>query len=103
MKNRNIHTGKYDLKIEIHEIAKAKLFTNKQNKQCLEEIPKNSTGLAMQLEGNTELVSSLEDFIPVSARISVANVLLYACYLPVICFYALTEEDFQYLLVSYVV
>ena len=54
MENRNIHTGKYDLKTEIHEIAKAKLFTNKQ---CLAEIPKNSTGLAMQLEGNTELVS----------------------------------------------
>ena len=29
----------------------------------------------------------------VSARIIAANVLLYGCYLRVICFYALTEED----------
>ena len=64
----NIHTRNYDEKIEIHEIAKAKLsvcccpevcrlnnnsvtIINKQNKQCSAEIPKNSTRPAMQLEG----------------------------------------------------
>ena len=108
----NIHTGKYDQKIEIHEIAKAKLsvcclqevrllnnnsvvITNKQNKQSSAKIPKNSTGPTLQLKGNTELVSPLKETIPEIARIIVANALLYGCYLRVICFYALAEEDFD--------
>ena len=73
----NIHKENYDQKIEIHEVAKAKLsvcflqevrrlnnnsviIKNKQGKQCSVKITKNSYGPAMQLEGNTELVSPLE-------------------------------------------
>ena len=54
----------------------------------------------MQLKGNTELVSPLvdkgieiEEIILMSARIIVANVLLYGCSLRVICCYAPTEEE----------
>ena len=69
----NIHKGNYDQKIEIHEVAKAKLsvcflqevrrlndnsviIKSKQGKQCSLKITKNSYGPAMQLEGNTELL-----------------------------------------------
>ena len=69
------------------------IITNKQKEQCSAKIPTNSTGPAMQLKRNTELVSPLEEIIPVSARIIGANVLLYGCYLRVICCYGLTEED----------
>ena len=105
-----IHTGKYDQKIEIHEIAKAKfsvyclpevrclkinwvIITNKQNKQFSMKVPKNSTGPTMQLKGNTELVSPLKEIIRESAKIIVTNVLLHGCYLQVFCFYALAEEE----------
>ena len=71
------------------------VITNKQNKQCSAKIPKNSTGPTLQLKGNTELISPLKETIPESARIIVANALLYGCYLRVICFYALAEEDFD--------
>ena len=69
------------------------VITNKQNKQCSAKIPKNSTGTALQLKGNTELVSPLKEIIPENVKIVVVNVLLYGCSLRLIYFYALAEED----------
>ena len=107
---------KNDLKIErvIHEIAKAKLLvcclqeerrlsnnsviiTNKQNN--LERKHKlywsghaakrqHDVGITIKVDKGIEI----EKIIPMSARIIVANVLLYGRSLRVLCCYAPTEE-----------
>ena len=95
----NIHTGNYDQKIEIHEVAKAKLsvcyllvvhnlnnnsviVTNKQNNvERKYELYWPGHAAKRQHEVSiaikVEIGIDIEEIIPVSARIILANVLLY--------------------------
>ena len=113
----NIRTGKDDQKLErvIHEIVKAKLSIC-----CLQEVRRlannsviitNTTnnveqkyelywsghsikryhGVGIAIKVNKDI--EIEEVIPVSARIIVANIILHGCSLKVICCYAPTEED----------
>ena len=109
----HICTGKHDQKNEwdIHENAKAKLsvcclqelcrlnnnsviITNKQN-NFEEKYELYWSGYAVKKQhgvGITIKVRYWEEIIPVSARIIVANALLYGCSLRFICCYAPTKE-----------
>ena len=113
----NIHTGKDDQKIErvIHEIVKAKLsvccmqevrrlnnnsviITNKQNDTDNKyelywsgHSTKRQHGVGIAIKVEKGIV--IEEVIPVSARIIVANISLHECSLRIICSYAPTEVD----------
>ena len=113
----NIRTGKADQKIErvIHEIVKAKLpvrcmqevrrlnnnsviITNKQNDTDNKyelywsgHSTKRQHGVGIAIKVEKGIV--IEEVIPVSARIIVANISLHECSLRIICCYAPTEMD----------
>ena len=113
----NIRTGKDDQKLErvVYEIAKARLLVC-----CLQEVRRLNNGsvaitdkqnnieqkfeihwsghsskrhhgvvIAIKVESGIEI----QEIIPVSARIIVADLLLYGCSIRIICCYAPTEDD----------
>ena len=94
----NIRTRLDYQKIEsvIYETAKAKLLV------CFKYVVLNNIVVITNKQNNVERVCiaikadkgiEIEKIVQVSARIIVANVLLYGCFLRVICCYAPTEED----------